>query len=72
VAQVISIEDVARARRRAAQRETVVACVEIVEANLHLALHLFSAGPEEERPVRARQIRQLGELLEYISADLGR
>jgi hypothetical protein len=72
VAEIISFEDVARARRRSAERETVAACVAIVEANLHLALRLFSSGPAAERPVRARQIRQLGEILEYMSADQAR
>ncbi len=72
MAQVISIADVVRARRRAAERETLASCVEIVEANLHLALRLFSVGPAAERPVRVRQIRQLGELLEYMSADRAR
>lgn len=41
------------------------ACVQILEANLRLVLHLFHTGPLEERPVRARQLRQLSELLEY-------
>jgi len=66
MAEIISIEDVARARRRALERQTTERCIEIVRLNLGLALHRFSAGPEEERPVRARQIRQLGEILEYI------
>jgi hypothetical protein len=68
MAQIISFSEVAKARRRAAEEETISTCVEIVEVNLRLALHLFSHGPEEDRPVRARQLRQLGELLEYMTS----
>jgi len=67
MADVISFIDVVRERRRARERAATEACLHILEANLHLALHLLAAGPEHERPVRARQIRQLGELLEYVT-----
>lgn len=67
MAEVISFVQVVRARRRAAERESAAQCVPIIEANLRLALGYFATGPERERPVRARQIRQLAELLEYIS-----
>ena len=52
---------------RRARRETAE-CIEIVEANLRLTLDLYGAAPPDERPVRARQLRQLAELLEYIVA----
>jgi hypothetical protein len=67
MAEVISYKDVLRARRRARQQRETEACVRIIEANLRLALELFSSGPDVERPVRARQIRQLSELLEYVT-----
>lgn len=66
MARIIPFEEVARSRRRdRAQRETE-ACAEIIQASLNLTLRLFASGPSEERPVRARQIRQLAELLEYV------
>lgn len=68
MAEVISFSDVVRARRRARQQRETEACVQIIEANLRLALGLFSNGAEPDRPVRARQIRQLSELLEYVVA----
>jgi hypothetical protein len=67
MADVISFSQVVRERRRARERVAAEACIRILEANLQLTLHLFSSGPERERPVRARQIRQLGELLEYVT-----
>lgn len=68
MAKIYFIDDAVRSRRQAAQREVDERCIEIVRLNLTLALHHFNHGPEEERPVRARQIRQLGEILEYMSA----
>lgn len=62
----MSFADVLRARRRARERELTARCVQIIETNLRLTLHLFATGPEEERAVRARQMRQLAELLEYV------
>ena len=67
MAKVIFIDDAVRARRRAEERELSERCIEIVQLNLSLALHRFAHGPEEERSVRARQIRQLGEVLEYVT-----
>lgn len=64
---VISFNDVVRARRRARQQRETEACIRIIEANVRLALELFSSAPEVERPVRARQVRQLSELLEYVT-----
>jgi hypothetical protein len=67
MADVISFTHVVRERRRARERAATEACIHILEANLQLTLHLFSTGPERERALRARQIRQLGELLEYVT-----
>ena len=66
MADVISLGEVVRSRRRAKERERTIACVQILEANLQLTLRLFRTGPAVEREVRARQIRQLAELLEYV------
>jgi hypothetical protein len=70
MADVISLPRVIRERRRARERAATEACVEILEANLRLTMHLFSAAPSEERPLRARQLRQLAELLEYVTGAL--
>ncbi len=70
MADVISFNQVVRERRRARERAATEACIHILEANLQWTLRLFSTGPTEERGVRARQIRQLGELLEYVTRAL--
>ena len=67
MADVISFTEVVRDRRRARERAATEACIGLLEANLQLTLHLFASGPERDRPVRARQIRQLAELLEYVT-----
>ena len=67
MADVISFSHVVSARRRARERAATEACIHILEANLRLALLLVNTGPSDERAVRARQIRQLGELLEYVT-----
>ena len=67
MADVISFNDVVRERRRAREQAATEACVQILEANLQLALHLFANGPHDERAWRARQVRQLAELLEYVT-----
>jgi hypothetical protein len=72
MAEVISFSDVVRARRRVRQQRETEACTQIIEANLRLALELFSTSPDAERPVRARQVRQLSELLEYVVTALER
>jgi len=66
VAEIISFRDVMRARDRARQRELVAVCVRILEGNLEGALQCFAVAPMRDRPVRARQIRQLADLLEYV------
>lgn len=70
MADVISFAEVVRVRRRERERAAIDACIQILEANLHYALHLFASAPPEERELRARQIRQLGELLEYATRAL--
>ena len=67
MADVISFRDIVRERRRARERATTEACVQLLEANLQLALHLFAGASADERPWRARQVRQLAELLEYVT-----
>ncbi len=69
MAQVIPIAEVVRARRRQREREYARVCLDIIEANLQLTLRLFATAPEADRPVRARQIRQLAELLEYVTGE---
>ena len=66
MAEVISFAEVVKARRRAHERETTAACIEIIAASLRMTLQLFSSAPPCERPVRARQARQLADLLEYL------
>jgi hypothetical protein len=67
MADVISFNAIVRERRRARERSATEGCIRLLEANLQLALHLFSSAAEAERPLRARQVRQLAELLEYIT-----
>lgn len=67
MAEIISFGQRASARRRAREQVATEACVQILEANLQLALQVFAAAPDVERPIRARQLRQLAELLEYVT-----
>jgi len=67
MAEIISFGSIASARRRARERAATEACVCILEVNLQLALQLFHAAPERERALRARQLRQIAELLEYVT-----
>ncbi len=66
MAEVISIGDLVRARRRAREQREIAACIAILRANLELALERLDTAPMHERGVRARQLRQLAELLEYV------
>lgn len=68
MAEVISFQDVVRQRRRRREQELTEQCVRVIEINLRLAVDLYEAAPAAERPVRARRIRRLGELLEYALA----
>ena len=65
MAVVIPFQDVVRARRRSAERESTERCIEIIEANLCVALEAFHTAPPAERPIWARRVRHLGALLEY-------
>jgi len=66
VAEVISFQEGARSIRRRRQQDLSHRCADLVELNLRLALELYRAAPDDERAVRATQVRQLGELLEYV------
>jgi hypothetical protein len=65
MAVVISFQEFVRARRRQQERACAERCIEILESTLRLALFRLDTAPSEERPVYARHIRQLSELLEY-------
>jgi len=67
VAEILSFRDGAVSVRRRRQQDLARRCAEIVELNLRLALELYAAAPPEEKRVRARQVRQLSELLEYLT-----
>lgn len=69
MAEVISLTDIVAARRRAKQREHLASCIEILEGSLHETLRLFALATVNDRPVRARQVRQLAQLLEYVVRD---
>ncbi|MGB7951497.1 MAG: hypothetical protein WCH75_27755 [Candidatus Binatia bacterium] len=40
-------------------------CVQLLEWNLKKSLDDYLSSPQEERPIRATQIRKLSEILEY-------
>ena len=67
MAEIISFGSIASARRRVREREATEVCVQILEANLQLTLQLFRDASEAERGLRARQLRQIAELLEYVT-----
>lgn len=66
MAEVIALSDLAAARRRAQRREHLANCIEILEGSLQETLRLFATAPADDRPIRARQVRQLAQLLEYV------
>jgi hypothetical protein len=65
MAVVIPFQDIVRARRRQQERACTERCIEIIESTLHLALYRLEAAEPEDRPLFARRIRKLSELLEY-------
>jgi hypothetical protein len=67
MAEIISFGSHASARRRAREQAATEACVRILEANVQWALHVLAMAPLEEKAIRARQLRQLAELLEYVT-----
>jgi hypothetical protein len=71
VAEVISFQEGVRSVRRRRQHDLARRCSELLELNLRLAIELYAAAPERERPIRARHVRQLAELLEYVAATWG-
>ena len=70
MAVVISFQEFVRARRRQEERACAERCMEILESTLRLAVLRLDTAPPEERPVYARRIRQLSELLEYAGQTL--
>ena len=65
MAEVISFKEGVRSVRRRREQDIARRCSELIELNLRLAIELYRNGPEEERAVRARQVRLLAELLEH-------
>ena len=65
MADVIPFQDIVRARRRQQERAYTERCIEILEATLHLALQMLETAAPQDRPLYARRIRKLSELLEY-------
>ncbi|MBP1684362.1 MAG: hypothetical protein H6Q33_505 [Deltaproteobacteria bacterium] len=70
MAVVISFQEFARARRRQEERACAARCVEILESSLCLALFRLDTAPPEDRPLYAKRVRQLSELLEYAGQTL--
>jgi hypothetical protein len=66
VAEVISFKEGVRSVRKRRQQDLARRCAELIELNLRLAIELYGAASEDEKPVRARHVRQLAELLEYV------
>jgi hypothetical protein len=62
---VVPFQDIVRARRRRQQRACTERCIEIIESTLELAWEMFDTAPPVDRPIYARRVRQLSELLEY-------
>jgi len=70
MAVVISFKEFVRARRRHEERACTKRCVEILEASLCLALERLDTAAPEDRPVYAKRVRQLSELLAYAGQTL--
>ena len=66
MAEVISFQEGARSIRRRRQQDLARRCASLIELNLRLAIELYSAAAEDEKPIRAAHVRQLAELLEYV------
>lgn len=63
--QVIQLEAIHQARRRRSEKVSMEQCVQLLEWNLKKSLDDYLSSPQEERPIRATQIRKLSEILEY-------
>ena len=67
MAEIIPIKDLLQARQRQREQDSLQACITAIEHSLAVQLKAFANAPIEEMPVRARKIRQLGDLLEYAT-----
>jgi hypothetical protein len=65
MAVIVSFQDIVRARRRQQERLYTERCIAIIESTIELALQMFDDADPAERPLYARRVRQLSELLEY-------
>ena len=63
--RLIQLEDLHQARRRRSERVSMEQCVQLLEWNLKKSLDDYFSSPQEERSIRATQIRKLSEILEY-------
>lgn len=63
--RIIQIEDLHQARRRRSEKVSMDQCVELLEWNLKKSIDDYFTAPQEERSMRAIQIRKLSEILEY-------
>ncbi|MDP6559647.1 MAG: hypothetical protein QF619_05935 [Candidatus Binatia bacterium] len=63
--QVVQFRGLSRARRQRSERLSTQQCVELLELNLKRSLDRYFLSPNDERPMRATQIRKLSEILEY-------
>ncbi len=63
--QVVQFRGLSRARRQRSERLSTQQCVELLELNLKRSMDRYFLSPNEERSMRATQIRKLSEILEY-------
>ncbi|MGE0826928.1 MAG: hypothetical protein AB7G75_08180 [Candidatus Binatia bacterium] len=67
MAEIISLQNVIQARRRQQEQDTLRTCIAVIEHSLKVHIEEFPQAPEQEWTIRAKRIRQLGELLEYAT-----
>ncbi len=65
MAVIVPFEDIVRSRRRQRERLYTEHCIALIQSTIELALQMFDDASPAERPVYARRVRQLSELLEY-------
>ncbi len=70
MAVVIPFQEIVHARRRQQERACTERCIELIESTLRLALRMLDTAAPADRPLYARRVRQLGELLEYAVHNL--
>lgn len=63
--QVIQLKELHQARRRRSEKISMEQCVELLEWNLKRSMDQYFYSPQEEKSMRATQIRKLSEILEY-------